>query len=111
MKFAGNRISSFFVYLHADCAGGRTVFPSVPRPPGPEWCDALQCQNETGGEVTRVEIKPEVGRAVFWYNLDVDGQVDGKTLHAGMPVINGTKIGMNIWTRERSWRSQVQMTD
>jgi hypothetical protein len=27
-------------------------------------------------------------------------------LHAGSAVINGTKIGLNIWTRERAYRNQ-----
>ena len=107
MKWAGNRQSSFFVYLQVDCKGGTTVFPEIPRPPAIALCDALKCQIETGGEVNWMEIKPAVGRAVFWYNLDVRGQGDPKTLHAGMPVFNGTKVGMNIWTRERSWRRRV----
>jgi prolyl 4-hydroxylase len=111
MQFAGNRLSSFFVYLHADCDGGNTVFPGIPRPPASEWCDALQCRDENGREVEAVEIRPRVGRAVFWYNLDLEGNGDEKTLHAGMPVVNGSKVGMNIWTRERSWRSKVKLMD
>jgi prolyl 4-hydroxylase len=38
------------------------------------------------------------GSAVFWKNLDEKGRGDRRTLHAGLPVQNGTKIGLNIWT-------------
>jgi len=107
MNISGNRESSFFVYLLANCDGGTTVFPGISRPSPNEWCDALKCRDDSGEEVKWVEVKPAVGRAIFWYNLNAKGEVDGKTLHAGAPVYNGRKIGMNIWTRERSWRNRL----
>ena len=61
----------------------------------------LECYDEMGQEVERVEVLPIVGNAVFWWNLDPDGVGDDDTMHAGTPVINGTKIGLNIWTREK----------
>lgn len=100
---AGNRLSSFFVYLVADCHGGSTVFPEISRPAAEEWCQTLKCQ-ENGEEVQWLEVTPKVGTAIFWYNLDIDGQGNTRTLHAGTPVINGTKVGLNIWTRERRFR-------
>lgn len=103
-KHSGNRATSFFVYLQVDCQGGATVFPAVERPISESWCEFLNCKNETGHEVPWLEVKPKVGTALFWYNIQVSGEVDMKTLHAGAPVFNGTKIGLNIWTRERSWR-------
>jgi prolyl 4-hydroxylase len=54
--------------------------------------------------VESVEVLPKVGTAIFWFNLDTSGEVDRRTLHAGAPVSSGTKVGMNIWTRERNWR-------
>ena len=66
----GNRASSFFVYLVADCKGGETVFPDVSRPEAQEWCGTLRCQNENGEELQRVEVRPKVGTAIFWYNLE-----------------------------------------
>jgi prolyl 4-hydroxylase len=59
-------------------------------------------------EVPWVEVKPKVGRALFWYNINEDGEVDMKTLHAGATVTEGTKYGLNIWTRQRSWRDFYQ---
>jgi prolyl 4-hydroxylase len=104
VELYGNRESSFFVYLLANCTGGTTVFTNVFRPKAEEWCDALICEDENGEEVEWLEVKPRVGTAIFWWNLDPDGVGDDNTMHAGTPVINGTKVGLNIWTRERQWR-------
>jgi prolyl 4-hydroxylase len=38
------------------------------------------------------------GSALFWVNLDEDGQGRMDTLHAGLPALNGDKVGLNIWT-------------
>jgi prolyl 4-hydroxylase len=104
LKSSGNRLTSFFIYLLADCDGGTTIFPRVRRPGPSEWCTQLKCRHDNGQEVGWLEVKPKVGTAIFWYNLDRSGAVDEKTLHLGAPVFNGTKFGLNIWTRERSWR-------
>jgi prolyl 4-hydroxylase len=94
------------VYLVADCVGGTTAFTEVERPKAPEWCEVLKCQDENGEEVHWLEVQPKVGTAIFWYNLDPEtGDGDVLTMHAGMPVSSGTKIGLNIWTRERNFRN------
>jgi hypothetical protein len=33
--------------------------------------------------------------------MNRDGQVDPRVLHAGLPVTEGQKWGMNVWIRER----------
>jgi len=104
MEISGNRLTSFFVYLVADCLGGTTVFPKVPRPQGEEWCEVLKCNDEEGNAIELLEVQAKVGNAIFWHNLDPWGRVDELTLHAGTPVENGTKVGLNIWTRERGYR-------
>jgi prolyl 4-hydroxylase len=101
---SGNRESSFFVYLEANCTGGSTNFPAVDRPVEREWCETLNCVDEGGKQVKTVEVKPKVGRAIFWWNVDAWGDVDEMTLHAGAPVVEGSKIGLNIWTRRRRFR-------
>ena len=101
---AGNRATSFFVYLVADCIGGTTVFPKVPRPKADAWCGTLICNKENGEEVSWLEVKATVGTAIFWHNLDPNGTVDHGTLHAGASVTDGIKVGLNIWTRERKFR-------
>ena len=37
---------------------------------------------------------------MFWRNLDKEGKGDERTVHAGLPVVGGVKVGMNIWARE-----------
>jgi prolyl 4-hydroxylase len=103
---SGNRVSSFFVYLVGNCTGGTTVFPYVKRPERDEFCGALKCKDENGENVERLEFEPKTGSAIFWYNLVPSGEVDTFTMHAGAPVGEGTKIGMNIWTRERVFRNR-----
>jgi hypothetical protein len=76
----GNRESSFFVYLVANCTGGTTVFTKVCRPEAEEWCDALKCHDENGESVEWLEVEPKVGRAIFWWNLDPSGVGDDDTM-------------------------------
>ncbi len=55
-------------------------------------------------EIPWLEVKPRVGRALFWYNLDTRGEKEMRSLHAGAEVKTGSKVGLNIFTRERNWR-------
>ena len=61
-------------------AGGSTCFPKL-----------------------NLEIRPKVGRAVFFSNVDLTGQIDEMTLHAGMPVIQGIKYLATVWLREKPY--------
>ena len=79
--------------------------PSLPHLQVPGPSDNLLKRHDDMEQMKRVEVLPEVGMAIFWWNLDPNGVGDDDTLHAGSPVINGTKIGLNIWTRERAWRN------
>ncbi|KAF2178581.1 hypothetical protein K469DRAFT_731601 [Zopfia rhizophila CBS 207.26] len=87
------RISSFMVYLEADCTGGGTNFPRLKRPRERAWC-----QYSDGEVFEGVTFKPIKGNAVFWENLRSDGSGYKESWHAGMPVRSGTKIGLNIWS-------------
>lgn len=51
--------------------GGATVFPLI-----------------------NVTIKPERGSAAFWYNIFKSGEDDYSTIHAGCPVLVGSKWGI-----------------
>lgn len=106
------------VYVDADCEGGGTDFPRIGMPEihGPKWngmrrwCEFLECgdrdeegEKETGRtrETIGVTFKPIKGNAVFWENLRPDGRGYEETYHAGLPVLSGSKVGLNIW----SWGS------
>ncbi|OAL34854.1 hypothetical protein AYO20_05814 [Fonsecaea nubica] len=96
----GNVASTFFVYIHANCTGGGTNFPRLKPPPEEEewWCQFVDCDRPIDDGVT---FKPIQGNAVYWDNLSGDGKGNPQTLHAGMPVTSGNKMGLNMWT----WQS------
>lgn len=110
-----NRVASFFAVLDANCTGGETHFPHVataiaPQSPRKEpgwvggWVNArgeedarpLWRRHERGG----LAFRPVAGNAVFWVNLHPNGTGDERTMHAGLPLGEGTKTAMNIWPRQ-----------
>ncbi|KAK4541439.1 hypothetical protein LTR36_008040 [Oleoguttula mirabilis] len=98
---AARRVSTFMVYLSADCTGGGTNFPRIERPGDDDarWCEFLECGvDATTEEGQGVTFKARKGAAVFWMNFDADGRGYKETIHAGMPVTGGTKVGLNIWS-------------
>jgi len=102
----GDRLSTFMVYLGADCEGGGTNFPRLQMPVGKQWCRFLECDADEGeghGEAVQrnkdgITFKPIKGNAVFWENLRADGTGYTETWHAAYPVTSGTKVGLNIWS-------------
>lgn len=106
------RISTMFAYLACDphdsdpsateCAGGATRFPDYTQPFEAAWCDVMDCEDEE--EHGGVAFKPIPGNAVFWSNIHPNGSYHEGTLHAGMPVQRGLKVGLNIWTRKDVFR-------
>jgi prolyl 4-hydroxylase len=45
-----------------------------------------------------ITFKAITGNAVFWQNLDSHGRGYEETYHAGLPVLSGYKVGLNIWS-------------
>lgn len=64
--------------------------PTSTQSPLPIWRE-----HENGG----LAFRPIAGNALFWVNLFANGTGDTRTLHAGLPVGEGTKTAMNIWPR------------
>ena len=75
---SGNRTHSFMIYLNDNYEGGETNFPLL-----------------------NLSIKPEKGKAVWWYNIK-DGELQQDTIHEGKDVISGTKYIVTSWWRERT---------
>ncbi|KAH7076407.1 hypothetical protein BKA63DRAFT_552348 [Paraphoma chrysanthemicola] len=100
-----NRVASFFVFLRDNCTDGYTNFPSV-SPPSAEPADLAArygdkvAVGEKDGQPQGIKFKPVRGNAVFWVNIDGKGEGDRRLVHAGLPVGEGEKIGLNIWPRK-----------
>lgn len=72
------------MYLNDVQAGGETAFP--------RWRNA-----ETGESI---KVKPEKGKAMIFYMVNPDGNLDDLTQHAAMPVIQGEKYFVNLWIHD-----------
>ena len=46
-----------------------------------------------------INVTPEKGGAVFWYNLDRNGSGIEETFHAACPVLVGVKWVANKWIK------------
>lgn len=82
-KKVGDRMLTFFVYLNTleEQDGGCTAFPEL-----------------------GIKSQPKMGDAVFWTNMDFQGNYYDKTLHAGEPVLGDVeKWGINVWIRQESY--------
>jgi len=75
---SGQRVSTLIVYLNDVAEGGATVFPSL-----------------------GLSVTPRRGNAVYFEYANSRQQLDGKSLHAGAPVIKGEKWAMTKWVRTR----------
>ncbi|KAI0162967.1 hypothetical protein BJ166DRAFT_282018 [Pestalotiopsis sp. NC0098] len=111
---AWNRAASFFAVLEAEgCAGGETHFPYV-KPAAPPKTAARRAGNSTSQSASSewyeldgedrdgggIAFRPVRGNAVFWVNLHANGTGDKRTMHAGLPLLEGRKTAMNIWPRQ-----------
>jgi prolyl 4-hydroxylase len=72
------------------------------------WTVMIFLNEPDDGGATRFKridkvIKPETGKLVAWNNMDLAGQPNPWTLHAGLPVKAGTKYVITKWFRQRPW--------
>ncbi|RKP09243.1 hypothetical protein THASP1DRAFT_28974 [Thamnocephalis sphaerospora] len=73
----GQRYVTMLVYLNEPAKGGNTLFPTL-----------------------KLDVPPKKNAALFWYNINLDGVEDERTLHGGSPVDEGEKYAINIWQRK-----------
>jgi prolyl 4-hydroxylase len=109
-----NRVASFFAVLDGNCTGGETHFPYIegsttPSPRRePAWVGGwVNAKGEEdlkplwrAHEDSGLAFRPVAGNAIFWVNLHANGTGDTRTMHAGLPLGEGTKTAMNIWPRQ-----------
>ena len=83
------RFATILFYLNDDFEGGQTVFPR-----------ALNAQFHDG-----ITVEPKKGKAVLFYNMLPDGNMDELSMHASKPVESGEKFLANLWVWGKIWVS------
>jgi prolyl 4-hydroxylase len=76
----GQRKFTALIYLNDDFKGGETEFPKL-----------------------NIKVQPQKNKLVIWDNLKENGELNYDSLHAGLPVIEGTKYICIIWIREKQF--------
>lgn len=78
----GQRVGTLLMYLSDVESGGGTRFPKI-----------------------NFEVLPKKGMALYFSNTSFDGSIEPLSLHAGMPVIKGTKYLATKWLRANPYVS------
>jgi prolyl 4-hydroxylase len=76
----GQRVLTFLISLNDGYDGGETEFPAL-----------------------RKRFKGRKGHGFFFWNVDVHGAIDPRTLHAGLPPKSGEKWLLSQWIRDRAF--------
>jgi prolyl 4-hydroxylase len=98
-----------YVSVEDGLLGGGTNFPLLDVFMDERLCEFVECDEDGSGkgdgqgsangeERKGVTFKPIERNAIYWENLRSDGSGYPETWHAGLPVKNGTKVGLNIWS-------------
>ena len=82
------RFATILFYLNEGMKGGETTFP--------RWLNSE--------DATELKVVPEMGKAVLFYSLLPDGNMDERSQHSAKPVIEGEKWLINVWTWDPSMR-------
>ena len=77
MKQGGQRVKSVIIYLNDNFKGACTEFPEM-----------------------KITVTPEKGKMIIWNNLDRREKVNPDSIHAWLPVTDGTKYILVVWVRE-----------
>jgi prolyl 4-hydroxylase len=77
---AGNRTHTLMIYLNDNFEGGETRFTNI-----------------------NTSVVPEIGKAVFWKNIDENKNIIPESMHEGCEVTSGKKYIITSWWRENSW--------
>lgn len=77
----GARFVTILFYLNEGMVGGETAFP--------RWVN--------GKSFHELKVKPEVGKAILFYDQLPDGNLDDFSQHSAKPIISGEKWLINLW--------------
>ena len=98
------RIMTALMYLTHVEEGGETVFP-LGTPLGRKSTNKKRFKEENACELARkgdpdvLAVKPRRGDALLFYSAHLNGEMDETSLHAGCPVVKGTKWTATRWQR------------
>lgn len=105
IKHQVDRNTTIFAILDDNCTNCGTQFPNIHLDLStvhPRWCEFVECSESV------LTIKPKKGNAVFWRNLLDDGMADIRAVHSGLPLTEGSKMGLNIWTRNGGFPKELR---
>jgi len=75
------RFATLLMFLNEDFEGGETVFP----------------QSITKDRHDGIQVIPKLGKAVLFYNVLPDGNVDDLSIHGSNKITHGEKRAANLW--------------
>ncbi|RDW84260.1 hypothetical protein BP6252_01850 [Coleophoma cylindrospora] len=100
-----DRNTTIFAILDDNCTDCGTQFPNIHvdlSATHQKWCEFMDCTKSV------LTVKPKKGNAVFWKNLLDDGMADMRSVHSGLPLTEGSKMGLNIWTRNGGFPKELR---
>ena len=80
-RYQPNRFATILIYLNDGMEGGETTFP----------------RSVTADSHSGVKVVPKKGKAILYYNMLPDGNIDDLSQHAGKEVLKGEKWIANLW--------------
>ncbi|HEU0043624.1 2OG-Fe(II) oxygenase [Sphingomonas sp.] len=101
----GQQFRAHHDYFHQ----GESYWPEVSKQGGQRtWTAMIYLNDVTEGGATwfpqaGIKVAPKRGLLLAWNNMNPDGSPNDKTLHEGMPVVQGVKYIVTKWFREGSW--------
>ena len=101
----GQQFRAHHDYFHEN----ESYWPTVSRDGGQRtWTAMIFLNDVTEGGATwfpqaGIKVAPKQGLLLAWNNMNPDGSANDKTLHEGMPVVEGVKYIVTKWFREGLW--------